>query len=109
MKARTGTLEVKARNRDEREQDCNSCRGGRETIAHFLVECVRYEEEREGLMGSVKAVIGEQEWRRRLEEEEDGGALTVLGLYQGEREREREEIVQMTKEFLVKTWRKRIG
>ena len=54
MKTRTGTLEVKARNRDEQEQDCNSCRGERETIEHFLVECGRYEEEREEVTGSVK-------------------------------------------------------
>lgn len=109
VKTRTGTLEVKARNRDEQDQDCSSCRGVRETIEHFLVECDRYEEEREGLIGSVKAAIGEQEWRRRLEEEEDGGVLTVLGLYQGEREREKEEIIQVTKEFLVKAWGKRIS
>ena len=48
-----------------------------------------------------------QEWLRRIEEEEDGGVLTVLGLYQGEREREREKIVCMCKEFLVQAWRKR--
>ena len=68
-----------------------------------MVRCVR--EEREGLIGSVKAVIGEQEWCRRLEEE-DGGVLTVLGLYQGERERE--EIIGMPNEFLVKPGQKRV-
>ena len=61
-----------------------------ETVEHFLVECTRYEEERGKLITSIKTVIGEQEWLRRIEEEEDGGVLTVLGLYQGERERERE-------------------
>ena len=54
------------------------------------MQCVRYEEKRDRLIGSLTAVIGIEEWRRRLEEEEDGGILTVLGLYRGERERERE-------------------
>ena len=108
VKTRTGTLEVKARDREERDQGCSSCRDVRETVEHFLVECVRYEREREMLIGSVKAMIGEQEWYRRLGEEEDSGALTVLGLYQGERERQREAIVKVTKEFLVQAWGKRI-
>ena len=103
-KVRTGTLEVKARNRDELDQSCSSCRGVRETIEHFLVECDKYEEERGKLIGSVKAVVGEQEWRRRLDEEEDGGVLTVLGLYQGEGKRERESVIGITKEFLVQAW-----
>ena len=37
---------------------------------------------------SMKTVIGEQEWSKRLQEEDDG-ALTVLGLYQGESQRDR--------------------
>ena len=75
---------MKARNRDEIDQSCSSCRRVREKIEHFLVECDGYEEERGKLVESVKAVIGEYEWHRRLDEEEDVGALTVLGLYQGE-------------------------
>ena len=68
--------------------------------------CYRYEEERERLIGYVITTIGEQEWSRRLEEE-DGGALTVLGLYQGESERERNRLIGAVKEFLVKAWEKR--
>ena len=108
VKARTGTLEVKARNREEADQSCSSCTGVRETVEHFIVECTRHEEERGRLIRSIKSVIGEQEWLRRIEEEEDGGVLTVLGLYQGEREREREKIVCVCKEFLVQAWRKRV-
>ena len=93
VKARTGTLEVKARNRDGQEQDCSSCAGVRETIEHFLVECDRYDEERDRLVGSVTEVLGVEEWHRRIEEEEDGGILTVLGLYRGECQRAREDIV----------------
>ena len=37
VKARTESLEVKARNRDEQDQRCSFCRGQWETIQHFLV------------------------------------------------------------------------
>ena len=108
VKARTGTLEVKARDRDGLDQNCSRCRGVRETIEHFLVECGRYDEERGRLIESVKEIIGEPEWYRRIEEEE-AGALTVLALYQGEGVREREKVIDAMKEFLVKAWGKRIG
>ena len=104
------SLEVNARNRDGLDQDCSNCRGVRETIGHFLVECVRYEEERDRLIGSIMAVLGREEWCRRLEEEEekeDGGILTVLGLYRGEREGKREKIIRAAKEFLTQAWVKR--
>lgn len=57
------------------------------------------------LIGSVTEIV-EDEWNMRLEEE-DGGVLTVLGLYQGKREREKERIVRVMKEFLVQAWWKR--
>ena len=107
VKARTGTLEVKARNREEQDQDCSRC-GVRETIEHFLVECSNYEEERDRLIDSVEAVIGRDEWYRRLEMEgEDRGILTVLGLYGGEQESQRQEVVRAAKEFLTQAWGKR--
>ena len=98
---------MKARNRDGQDQECSSCVGTRETIEHFLVECDRYEEERGRLIGRAIATVGREEWRRRLEEEEDGGILTVLGLYREEGQREREEIVKAVKEFLVQAWKRR--
>ncbi len=107
VKARTGTLEVKARNRDGQEQDCGSCAGARETLEHFLVECDRFEEERGTLIGCVTRAIGIEEWHRRLEEEEDGGILTVLGLYRGEGQAEKEEIIRAGKEFLKQAWERR--
>ena len=107
VKARTGTLEVKARNREELDQSCSSCTGVRETVEHFLVECTRHEEERGKLIRCIKTVIGEQEWLRRIEEEEDGGVLTVP-VPRREGKREREKIVCICKEFLVQTWRKRV-
>ena len=106
VKARTGTLEVLARNREGIDQDCSCSNGVRETIGHLVVECDRYEEERDRLIGHIKTVIGVEEWTSRLEEE-NGGILTVLGLYRGERQREREEIIRGTKRFLIDAWEKR--
>ena len=110
VKVRTGTLEVKARNREEENQDCSSCsRGVRETVEHFLVECDRYDEERAWLIRKVMEEIGQLEWDRRLLEVENGGELTVLGLYQEERQSVREKIIRVTKDFLVKAWNRRIS
>ena len=107
LKARTGTLEVKARKRDEQDQDCSRCRV-RETIEHFLVECVSYEEERGRLLGYIESVIGVDEWHRRLVYEGgDSGILTVLGLYRGEEEEKRRKIIEAAKEFLLHAWGKR--
>ena len=62
MKARTGTLELKTRNRDEQDQSCSFCRGQQKTIEHFLVECGLYEEERSRLIKSITAIVRVKEW-----------------------------------------------
>ena len=72
-------LEVKIRNREELDQRYNSFIWERETI------------------------IIEDKWSRGLEQE-DSGILTVLGMYQREREKERKKSAM--KEFLVGVWRK---
>ena len=91
-------------NRDDQDQDCTFCTGERETIEHFIVECRKYEEERHRLISSVVEVIGEEEWNRRVEEEE-GGITTILGLYRDKEEAKK--IVPCVKTFLVKSWKKR--
>ena len=101
VKARTGTLEVKARSRDEQDQDCSFCRGERETVEHFIVECRRYEQQRATLLEAVVGIIGESEWEVRREEG-DRGILTVLGLYGSKGERER--IIKEMKKFLMQAW-----
>ena len=88
FKARSGTLEVKGRNRDEQDKNCSLCIGEKETIEHLIVECSKYEEQRRRLVGSVISVIGAEEWQRRLDEK-DGGICTVLGLYGGKEETEK--------------------
>lgn len=52
----------------------------------------------------VRAIIGDEEWNRRLKEE-DGGITTVLGLH-GNR-KEADEIVTQMKRFLTQVWLKR--
>ena len=105
FKARAGVLEVNGRKRDEAEQGCRHCGEEKETIEHFIVECDKYEEERQELIDSIKEEIGEEEWDRRLWEEEEGGIVTALGLY--EKSQTNESIIKHMKAFLNKCWTKR--
>ena len=92
VKARTGILEVKARKRDEQDQNCN-----------FIVECKKYEDHRKGLIQVIMSVIGEEEWNRRLDKD-NGGICTALGLYENNTH---EKIIEAMKKFLVKVWETR--
>ena len=105
FKARTGTLDLNGRNRNVQEQSCSLCVGVKETVEHMMVECSRYEEERRILIGEITEIIGEEEWNKRLDEE-DGGITTVLGLYSSNN-RESDEVVKCTKKFLQKSVEKR--
>ena len=102
VKARTGTLEVKARKRNE-DQNCSFCAGQRETVEHLIVECVKYEGYRKDLINVIVSVIGEEEWNRRLNED-DGGISTALGLYETNAH---EKIIEAMKWFLKKSWEMR--
>ena len=102
FKARTGTLEVKGRNRDDQQdKNCSFCVGEKETIEHLIVECDKYNEQRRRLIDAVITVIGKEEWERR-QGEEDGGICTVLGLYGGKEETEK--LAEPAKTFLVQCW-----
>ena len=68
------------------------------------MECVGYEEERGRLVRAIMAEIGEEEWSRRIEEE-DQGISTALGLY-GDKE-ESDKVIENTKLFLTQAWEKR--
>ena len=103
FKARTGTLELNGRNRDEQEQSCGLCEGVKETVEHMVVVCDRYEEERRQLVEGITEIIGEEEWSKRLDEV-DGGIITVLGLYE---DKETERVVKCTKKFLLQSWERR--
>ena len=103
FKARAGVLEVNGRKRNEEEQNCKFC-NEKETIEHLIVECSEYDDLRETLIRNVTRIIGNQEWRKRLEEE-DGGVCTVLGLYGNKYEAQ--EMAKYSKAFLVGCLEKR--
>ena len=50
--------EVEARNREELDQVCSSCKGERETVEHFVVGYAKYEEERDRLVEFIIVIIG---------------------------------------------------
>ena len=75
VRARTGTLEVKARSRDEQDQNCKFCRDERETIEHLIVECHGYEQQRGRLIGAMVGILGETEWQIRRETVDRGSPL----------------------------------
>ncbi len=56
-------------------------------------------------MAGVVAVIGREEWARRMKED-NGATCTVLGLYRDSKESER-QIVQLMKVFLTQCWDQR--
>ena len=69
---------------------------------HFIVECSRYEREREILIERIVEVVGREEWNQIIQGE-DGGLLLVAGLERNNDIR----ILEATKEFLECAWRRR--
>lgn len=65
VKARTGTLEVKARVGTSRTKTVTFIGVGEETIEHFIVECCRYERQRGRLIETIMGIISESEWQTR--------------------------------------------
>ncbi len=61
FRARTGTIEVNGRKREEQKQSCSFCIGVKETAEHVIMECDGYEEKRSQLKEKVKAIISEEE------------------------------------------------
>ena len=106
FKARSNSLEVnERRNRWLGEQQyCLKCsrRGDEvtETLEHLIKECPWYEDERREYERSVIERIGDQEWERIREGEED--MEYILGFKPEER-----GIVEDTKKYLGKLWAKR--
>ena len=101
FKARSGTLEVNARNRDKNEQQCRLCGEVKETVEHFIIECDTYRTQRQLLDRQVAEILGREEWEER-KELEDRGIRTVLGLT-GDKDCDN-KIVSHMKTFLAKSW-----
>ena len=64
------------------------------------MECIKYEGHRKDLINVIVSVIGEEEWNKRLNEE-DGGISTALGLY--ETNAHDRIIIEAMKWFLMKS------
>ncbi|KAF2357617.1 hypothetical protein FHG87_011630 [Trinorchestia longiramus] len=73
-----------------------------ETVEHLVLECSKYEHERESFMDVVRAQYGENQWNARCVEE-DLGMRYLLGLD----EECNMSVVDAAKNFLVYAWNKR--
>ncbi|KAF2366521.1 hypothetical protein FHG87_002719 [Trinorchestia longiramus] len=84
---------------------CLQCnRGVEETVEHLVLECSKYEQERESLMDVVHEQCAENEWNARCVEE-DSGMRYLVGLD----EECNMTVVDAMKDFLVYAWNKRQG
>ncbi|KAF2354098.1 hypothetical protein FHG87_015148 [Trinorchestia longiramus] len=81
---------------------CN--RGVEETVEHLVLECSKYEQERESLMDVVHEQCGENKWNARCVEE-DSGMRYLVGLD----EECNMTVLDAMKDFLVYAWNKRQG
>ena len=106
FKARTMSLEVNARTYRWSESGlkvCEQCTSGEdETVKHVLVKCTRYEIERRVLINEIVIEIGQNEWLNKRDNE-DEALLYVLGL----QEEVNVSVIEKTKFFLEKVWKKR--
>ncbi|KAF2355832.1 hypothetical protein FHG87_013414, partial [Trinorchestia longiramus] len=82
---------------------CLQCnRGVEETVEHLVLECSKYEHERESLTDVVHEQCGENKWNARCVEE-DSGMRYLIGLD----EECNMTVVDAMKDFLVHAWNKR--
>ena len=106
FKARTQSLEVNARTYRWSESGvrmCEQCdRGVDESVLHVVLECERYDRERQRLLDSVVQLVGQDEWLR-VSSMDDRGMCLLLGLGEGCL-----NVTEMVKMFLVKVWTERM-
>ncbi|KAF2355316.1 hypothetical protein FHG87_013928 [Trinorchestia longiramus] len=79
-------------------------RGVEETVEHLVLECSKYEQERESLMDVVHEQCGENKWNAKCVEE-DSDMRYLVGLD----EECNMTVVDAMKDFLVHAWNKRQG
>ena len=96
---------MKARKRNVENQNCSFCAGQREVVEHFIVEYGKYESHRKDLINVLVSVIREEEWNRRMNED-DSGISTALSLYETNAH---ERIMEAMKWFLMKSSEMRQG
>ena len=105
FKARTNSLEIRERKNRWTGEDkyCEYCteRGEREieNLEHLIIECPKYEIEREEMIRRIVTKIGREKWEE-IKEEEDG-LRHLLGFTE-----EIGDLVGVTKNFLGKVWKR---
>ena len=105
FKARTNSLEIRERKNRWTGEDkyCDYCteRGEREieNLEHLIIECPKYEIEREEMIRRIVTKIGREKWEE-IKEEEDG-LRHLLGFTE-----EIGDLVGVTKNFLGKVWKR---
>ena len=106
FKARTNSLETGKRTyrwTGEGDRLCKYCNlREEEDVSHFFIECSKYELERDVYVRKVMDLVGELEWGK-IRDKDDNGVAYLLGL-EGNVKR---ELVEETKNFLGNAWEKR--
>ena len=113
FKARTKSLELNSRTykwNDEGSKVCNKCdRGVDETIEHVMLECEKYEREREEMLNVVKLELGPTLWDNMCQLAEGNPQYLVvylLGL--SLTDNWNEVTIEGVKSFLESMWLKRV-
>ena len=84
LKARTKSLGLNSRTsrwKNEGSTTCNMCdRGVDETIEHVMLECEKYEREREEMLSVVKQELGQTLWDNLCQLAEGNPQFLVVNL-----------------------------
>jgi len=106
FKARTQSLEVNARTYRWNEggiKKCMNCDLNEdETVMHVMVECDRYDAERQSLLNVIGRECDDQKVAEWLERE-DRGLEIILGIKEGVND----TVIEAVKVFLERVWKKR--
>ena len=106
FKARSQSLEVNERTyrwNAERSKECKGCRcHADESVYHIIVECERYERERNVLIQSVS-----EEWGREFFIDWNGNENLKICQLLGIGDLPNERVIEAVKIFLVDVWKKR--
>ena len=106
FKARTKSLEVNGRTyrwANEGSKICQKCVGGiDETVEHFMLLCLRYEEERDHLLGVVAQEVSVDQWDRVGSGNIDEIMKFLLGLSRVEETNKK--IIEGVKIYLERAW-----
>ena len=102
FKARTQSLEVNGRTYRWSESGVKMCEQCDESVVHLVLECEKYERERQRLLDNVMQLVGQDEWARECSRDDNGMSL-LLGLGVGS-----PGVTEIMKGFLVKVWNKRL-